>query len=111
MHKRVQPINLIYIFVMSTKHINNDLKNKIMTTLEEIKEICSREDNYGMSESEYRINAKYWDMLYWAWENWEDSVTKPYWEGDEKPEDPTESFKEDYFEDFDFDVEFDLDAE
>lgn len=39
-----------------------------MKTLEQIKDICSRENNIGMSEEEYKIFDKYTDMLHEAWE-------------------------------------------
>ena len=44
-----------------------------MKTLEQIKDICSRENNIGMSEEEYKIFDKYTDMLHEAWEESEES--------------------------------------
>lgn len=43
-----------------------------MKTLEQIKDICSRENNIGMSEEEYKIFDKYTDMLHEAWEESEE---------------------------------------
>lgn len=60
-------------------------------TLEQIKDICSRENNIGMSEEEYRIFDKYTDMLHEAWE---------------ESEEPTESFVSEYFNNFCFEDEF-----
>ncbi len=77
-----------------------------MRSIEKIKNICSRENNIGMSEEEYRIFDKYTDMLRDAWENWGDEDTKEFWEGDRKPGMPTDSFREDYFNNFCFEEEF-----
>lgn len=77
-----------------------------MKTLEQLKDICSRETNIGMSEEEYRIFDKYTDMLHEAWEEWGDDVTREFWEGEEKPEQPTDSFVEDFYNNFCFEEEF-----
>ena len=45
-------------------------------------------------------------MLYEAWETWSDDVTREFWEGEEKPDDPTESFREDFYDNFCFEEEF-----
>ena len=66
-------------------------------TLEQIKDICSRENNIGMSEKEYRIFDKYTDMLHEAWKESEES---------KESEEPTESFVSEYFNNFCFEDEF-----
>jgi arginyl-tRNA--protein-N-Asp/Glu arginylyltransferase len=68
-----------------------------MKTLEQIKDICSRENNIGMSEEEYKIFDKYTDMLHEAWEESEES---------KESEEPTESFVSEYFNNFCFEDEF-----
>lgn len=68
-----------------------------MKTLEQIKDICSRENNIGMSEEEYRIFDKYTDMLHEAWKESEES---------KESEEPTESFVSEYFNNFCFEDEF-----
>lgn len=68
-----------------------------------IKEICSMSSNEGMNEREYDIFDAYTTNLRWAWENWEDVITQPFWGGPEKPENPTNSFEEDYYHNEDFD--------
>lgn len=65
-----------------------------MKTLKQIEDICSRESNIGMSEEEYN---DIWDEAWEAWEAWDDVVTCEFWEGDQKPEQPTNSFIEDFF--------------
>lgn len=77
-----------------------------MRTLEQIKDICSRDNNIGMSEEEYRIFDKYTDMLWDAWQNWDDEDTKEFWEGEKKPAEPTDSFRDDFFNNFCFEDEF-----
>lgn len=77
-----------------------------MKTLEQIKEICRRDNNFGMNEEEYKIFDKYTTMLDEAWKEWDDDVTRDFWKDDEKPEKPTESFKEDYYNNFEFEEEF-----
>ena len=77
-----------------------------MKTLEQIKNICRRENNFGMNIEECKIFDKYTDMLYEAWETWSDDVTKEFWESDEKPDEPTDSFKKDFFNNFCFEEEF-----
>ena len=67
-----------------------------MKTLEQIKDICRRENNFGMNIEQCKIFDKYTDMLYEAWETWSDDVTKEFWESDEKPDEPTDSFKKDF---------------
>lgn len=88
--------------------INND-DNDLATTvenLEKIKEICSRRSNEGLTGEEYKIYDRYTDLLYNAWETWGDEITREFWEGDKKPDEPTEPFKEDFFDNFDFEEEF-----
>ena len=53
-----------------------------------------------------KIFDKYTDMLYEAWETWSADVTKEFWESDEKPDEPTDSFKKDFFNKFCFEEEF-----
>lgn len=77
-----------------------------MKTLEEIREICSKENSWGMSEENHKIFDKYSTMLFEAWEQWDDDVTREFWEGEEKPDDPTESFREDFYDNFCFEEEF-----
>lgn len=77
-----------------------------METLEQIKDICRRENNFGMNIEQCKIFDKYTDMLYEAWETWSDDVTREFWEGEEKPDDPTESFREDFYDNFCFEEEF-----
>ena len=74
-----------------------------MKTLEQIKDICRRENNFGMNIEQCKIFDKYTDMLY---ETWSDDVTREFWEGEEKPDDPTESFREDFYDNFCFEEEF-----
>ncbi|MEG1543258.1 MAG: hypothetical protein RR382_01860 [Tannerellaceae bacterium] len=75
-------------------------------TLSKIKAICYSSSNVGMGEIEYRIRDKYTDLLWWAWDNWSDEITKPFWGGDVKPAKPTCEFEEDFYSNMDFEEDF-----
>lgn len=73
-----------------------------MKRLKQIRQICYMNSNCGMSAEEYHILDKYTDLLCDAWKQWPDETTREFWEGDKKPEDPTESFRKDYYINFEF---------
>lgn len=75
-------------------------------TLSEIKTICNRSSNEWMSEKEYMVLDSFTDMVYQAWNEWEDEITRPFWEGDAKPLSYTESFREDFFNNMDWEEDF-----
>lgn len=73
-------------------------------TMSEIKKIITNE--VWTNENEYRVLNKYQDARSWAWENWDDDITRPFWEGNTKPDSETESFKENYLTNTDISVDF-----
>lgn len=53
---------------------------------------CKREDLFNDREYD-----KVTDAIFWAWDNWEESVLKSYYTG-EKPTEPTEQFRRQWLE-------------
>lgn len=75
-------------------------------TLADIKATCLRDSNEGMNEKEYRVYDHFTDLMDQAWSEWDDDITRPFWEGDAKPESYTRSFREDYLKNMDWEEDF-----
>lgn len=60
--------------------------------------------NYTLETEKSRILDKITTAINWAWENWEDSIVKTFYEG-EKPERPTAEFVEQWIYNEDFEAD------
>lgn len=54
--------------------------------------------NEGFNEPQYHAYDAYTDKVHLAWKQWEDEITKPFWEAEVKPEAPTFLFWTKYAE-------------
>lgn len=75
-----------------------DLKEELKSALEN----CNHVNNGS-------IAAQVNENIQWAWENWGDSYDyTEHYEGEEKPESYTESFRDEWIENEDFDIELEM---
>lgn len=67
--------------------------------------------NINLNEKQQQAFDQISDAVYYAWNNWDESIVSTYYEGKEKPEDPTPEFIEQWLENEDFEADgFDVEA-